>query len=92
MTSVEDRVFDIIAQETSIPRDKLKAEAKLSDVEITSLELVETIFAIEESFDIEVPYNANASAAPEFQTLGDMVAAVQRQLDKRDGTAAATAG
>lgn len=89
MDDVQDRVFDIIAKETSVPRDKLQPEAKLSDVDISSLDMVETIFAIEEAFDIEIPFNANASSGVEFETLGQMVALVQQKIDAKGGSAAA---
>jgi acyl carrier protein len=38
----------------------------LEDLGIDSLGLVESIFAIEEAFDISVPYNANEPEKSEF--------------------------
>ena len=35
------------------------------------------IFELEEKFDIQISYNSN-DARPEFQTVGDVVAAIQQ--------------
>ena len=47
---------------------------------LDSLGLVEAIFAIEESFGISVPFNANEPGASEFDisTVGSVVAGVRR--------------
>jgi hypothetical protein len=38
---------------------------------------VEMIFDLEEKFDIQIPYNSN-DLRPEFQTVGDVIAAISR--------------
>jgi len=86
MSSVESDVYDIIAEKSAVDRSKLKRDAKLADLEIESLDVVEIIFAIEEKFDIHVPYNANDQEL-EFQTVGDVVDAVQKLIDAEGKTA-----
>ncbi len=81
MSSVESDVYDIIAEKSAVDRAKLKRDAKLTDLEIESLDVVEIIFAVEEKFDIHVPYNANDQEL-EFQTVGDVVDAVQKLIDE----------
>lgn len=71
-----DDVLDIVAEKAQIDRDKLALDAKLTDLEIASLDVVEIVFALEEKFDIQIPYNANA-AQVEFETVGDVVKAVE---------------
>jgi acyl carrier protein len=54
-------------------------EASLAGLGIDSLGLVETIFAIEEAFDLQVPFNANDPKDSEFDisTVDTMVRAVE---------------
>ena len=81
MSSVESDVYDIIAEKSAVDRAKLKRDAKLTDLEIESLDVVEIIFAVEEKFDIHVPYNANDQEL-EFETVGDVIDAVQKLIDE----------
>lgn len=82
MSDLEAKIYDIIVDKTPLTRDSLSRDAKISDLEISSLDFVEIVFAVEEEFDIEVPYNAN-SLDSEFQTLGDIMDAVAAQLDTK---------
>ena len=54
-------------------------EATLDDLGIDSLGVVESIFAIEEEFDIEVPFNANAPEQSDFDisSVASIVLAVE---------------
>jgi len=84
-----DEILDIVAQKAQIDRSKLRPEAKLSDLNVSSLDMVEVMFALEEKFGIELPFNANTSTG-EFETVGDVSAFVERQLaQKRTATAKA---
>ncbi|EDM70854.1 acyl carrier protein, putative [Roseobacter sp. AzwK-3b] len=66
MSSIKDRVIDIIAQQAVLDSSDVSPESTLEDLGIDSLGLVESIFAIEEEFDISVPFNANAPEESEF--------------------------
>jgi acyl carrier protein len=85
MASVESDVFDIIAEQSTVDRTRLTRDARLDDLEIESLDVVEIIFALEEKFDIHVPYNANDQEL-QFETVGDVVDAV-RKLVEEEGAA-----
>jgi acyl carrier protein len=51
---------------------------------LESLDAVEMIFDLEEKFDIQIPYNANTdNARTEFETVGDVVKAVQKLVDEK---------
>ena len=58
--SVGDKVRAIIAEKAVLDVDDVTPQATLVELGIDSLGLVEAIFAIEETFDITVPFNANA--------------------------------
>ena len=86
MSSVESDIYDIIAEKSAVDRSKLTRDAKLEDLEIESLDVVEIIFAVEEKFDIHVPYNANDQEM-EFETVGNVVDAVQTLIEEEGKSA-----
>ncbi len=57
--NIRDKVMAIIAEQAVLDVAEVKPEMTLQDLGIDSLGLVESIFAIEEEFDISVPFNAN---------------------------------
>ena len=77
--SVKDRVIRIIAEQAVMDVAEVTPEKTLEDLGIDSLGLVESIFAIEEEFDIQVPFNANEPQQSGFDisTVGSMVRAVE---------------
>jgi len=74
-----DEILDVVAQKAMIDRSKLTPEAKLADLNVSSLDMVEVIFALEDKFGIQLPFNANTSAG-EFETVGDVIEMVKKQL------------
>jgi acyl carrier protein len=82
-----DEILDIVAQKAMIERRRLTADAKLGDLNVSSLDMVEIMFALEEKFGIELPFNANI-APGEFETVGDVIVFVEKQMaEKRSATA-----
>ena len=77
--SVRDRIIAIIAEQAVLDPADVKPEATLEDLGVDSLGLVEAIFAIEEAFDISVPFNANDPQASGFDisSVASIVAAVE---------------
>tara|TARA_S200000501_G_scaffold284344_1_gene268612 strand:- start:753 stop:1016 length:264 start_codon:yes stop_codon:yes gene_type:complete len=86
MTSVESDIFEIIADKAEVEREKVISNASLEELKIESLDVVEIIFAIEEKFDIHVPFNANDQDL-EFDTVGDVVKAIENLIKENDGAA-----
>ncbi|WP_415920610.1 acyl carrier protein [Tateyamaria sp. SN6-1] len=64
--SVKDKVIDIIAEQAVLEPGDVTLDSTLEDLGIDSLGLVESIFAIEEEFDISVPFNANEPTQSDF--------------------------
>ena len=64
--SVKDKVIAIIAEQAMLEPSDVTPESTLEDLGIDSLGLVESIFAIEEAFDISVPFNANEPTESDF--------------------------
>ena len=85
MASVESDIFDIIAEKAGVEREEIVSDASLEDLEIESLDIVEIVFAIEEKFDVHVPFNANDQALA-FETVSDVVGAVQALVEEAGGS------
>lgn len=64
--SVRDRVIAIIAEQAVLDVADVRTDSTLDSLGIDSLGLVESIFAIEEAFDISVPFNANDPSQSDF--------------------------
>ncbi len=77
--NVKNRVIRIIAEQALIAPGDVAMDQSLEDLSIDSMALVEAIFAIEEEFDIQVPFNANEPDKSEFDisTVATIVAAVE---------------
>jgi len=84
---IRNRIVEIIAEQAVIDPSDVSMEQSLEDLGIDSLGLVEAIFAIEESFDISVPFNANAPQESEFDisSVGAIVKAVAGLVDAQKG-------
>jgi len=80
MADVASAVIAVIAGKVRGGRPQIKLTDKLEDLGLESLDAVEMIFELEEKFDITIPYNANDSRT-EFDTVGDVVRAVEGLLD-----------
>ncbi len=78
--SIRDRVIAIIAEQAMLDPSDVTMDSTLEDLGIDSLGLVESIFAIEEEFDISIPFNANEPQASDFDISS--VAAIVGGIEK----------
>ena len=86
-TSVQDKVIAIIAEQAVLEVSDVGPDATLASLGLDSLGLVEAIFAIEEAFDIAVPFNANEPAQADFDitSVASIVAAVEALVARQGG-------
>lgn len=75
--SVADQVYDIVAKHGDIERAGLTPESTLTDLGIDSLEAIETIFDVEEHFNITFP---NQDPNLDNGTLGGLIDSVEQGL------------
>jgi acyl carrier protein len=82
---LRDRVIAIIAEQAMLEPSDVTPEQSPADLGIDSLGLVESIFAIEEAFDISVPFNANAPEESNFDisSVAAIIAAVERLVQEQ---------
>lgn len=78
--STQDKVIAIIAAQALLEPSDVTPNSTLEDLGIDSMGLVECIFAIEEEFDISIPFNANTPEDSDFDISN--VAAIVSGIDK----------
>lgn len=73
------RVIGILAAQALRDPADLSRATRLENIGIDSLGLAEVIFAIEEGFDVSVPFNANApgEGGLDLETVGAVCDAVE---------------
>ena len=80
--NVADTIIAIIAEQAVLDVADVTLDSRLDALGLDSLGLVEAIFAIEEAFDISVPFNANDPGAGgiDLTSVASVVIAVERLL------------
>ena len=77
--NVQEQVIAILAEQAVLEPHDVTLDSTLESLGIDSLGLVESIFAIEEAFDIQVPFNANNPSESDFDisTVGSIIAGIE---------------
>jgi acyl carrier protein len=76
--SLEERVTDLIVEQLGVSRDEVVGKASfVDDLGADSLDIVELVMSLEESFDIEIP----DEDAEKIQTIGDATAYLKERLE-----------
>jgi len=87
MSDIAKRVSDVVVAKLHIPADRVtQAASFIDDLAATSLDVVETIMALEDEFAIEI----SDRDAEHLQTVGDVVALITTKLHFRGVSDAAT--
>ena len=83
--SVEDKIIAIIAKQAYLAPGEVTLSSTLDALGIDSMGVVECIFAIEEEFDVEVPFNANVPEAAwvDISSVQSIVTAVRSLIAKK---------
>ena len=78
--TTQNTIIAILAEQALLQPEDVTMDQSLADLGIDSMALVETIFSIEEAFDITIPFNANAPEDSGFDisSVSAIVAAVDR--------------
>jgi len=78
--AIADTVIAIIAEQAVRDPAQIAPADSLQELGIDSMGVVECIFAIEETFDVTVPFNANNPEAGSFDisTVGSVIAEVEK--------------
>jgi len=84
--TIKDQVIAIIAEQALMAPEDIKLDDTPADLGVDSMGLVESIFAIEETFDVTVPFNANAPEDSTFDisSIAAIVKAVEGLVADKD--------
>lgn len=76
---VADKIIAIIAEQAMLEPSDVTLDSSPEALGLDSLGMVEIVFAIEETFDISVPFNANEPDKSDFDisSVGKIAAAVK---------------
>ena len=79
------KVIDIIAEQTILEPDDVTLESTLESLGIDSMGLVESIFAIEEAFDIQIPFNANDPSDGDFNisSVASIISGIEKLVAEK---------
>ena len=78
--SVEEQIKEIIARIVHVDKSALTREGTFKDLKADSLDIVQAMVAVEETFDIEIP----DEEAQKFQNFGDFVDYVERRVAEKE--------
>ena len=84
---LQGRVIAILAAQALREPSGLTLDMTLEGLGIDSLGMAEIIFAIEEEFDVMVPFNANETGAEtlDLRTVGSVCGAVEQLIRAQRG-------
>ncbi|MDX8349088.1 acyl carrier protein [Cognatiyoonia sp. IB215446] len=84
--NIKDKVISILAEQALLEPSDIALDQTLDDIGLDSMGLVESIFAIEEAFDISVPFNANEPNSGDFDisSIGAIIDAVGKLVAAQD--------
>ena len=87
MSDIAERVSNVVVAKLHIPADRVtEAASFIDDLAATSLDVVETIMALEDEFAIEI----SDRDAEHLQTVGDVVALITTKVHFRGVSEAVT--
>jgi acyl carrier protein len=82
---IQKAVIAILAKQLLLSPGEIAVDARVDDLGLDSLGKVEAIFALEERFEISVPFNANEPDQPDFDfsTVQSIIAGVERLIEQK---------
>jgi acyl carrier protein len=74
--TIEEQVKDILARITRVDKNIITRESTFKEIKADSLDVVQALVAVEETFGIEIP----DEEAQKFQNFGDFVSYVESKV------------
>ncbi len=83
MSDLAQEVIAIIRNRAGKKQGSIESSDKLQDLGLESLSAVDMVFDLEEKFDIQIPFNVNKPGIADFETVGDVVRAIENLVAKK---------
>ncbi|MFY9905032.1 MAG: acyl carrier protein [Terriglobales bacterium] len=74
--NIEDKVRELISRASDVPAAEIKPEAKLSDLDMESLEKLECVMSLEDALKVEI----KEDDLWRLKTVQDVIDAVRRVM------------
>jgi acyl carrier protein len=74
--TIEEQVKDILARITRVDKNIITRESTFKEIKADSLDVVQALVAVEETFGIEIP----DEEAQKFENFGDFVSYVESKV------------
>jgi acyl carrier protein len=78
--NVEEQIKDILARITRVDKSIITRESTFKEIKADSLDVVQALVAVEETFGIEIP----DEDAQKFQNFGDFVSYVESRVPQKE--------
>jgi acyl carrier protein len=78
--TVEEQIREIVANITHVDKSIITRESTFKDIKADSLDIVQALVAVEETFGIEIP----DEDAQKFQNFGDFVSYVESRVAQEE--------
>ncbi len=84
MSQTASTIIAIIAEKALLDPGDLTPNSQLADLGVDSLGMVEAIFAMEEAFDISIPFNVqDASVEFDISSIGSIISGIERLIAQK---------
>ena len=83
MTDIREEILDIIVKKAGIEPQQNIFNAKIVDLQISSIDMLDIIFEIEERYSIEIPLNINDMQIETINQFIDMIDQLANQKDEQ---------
>jgi len=78
--TIEDQIRDIVAKITRVDKSIITRESTFKEIKADSLDVVQALVAVEETFGIEIP----DEEAQQFKNFGDFVSYVEKHVSQTE--------
>lgn len=78
--TVEEQIREIVARITHVDKGIITRESTFKDIKADSLDIVQALVAVEETFEIEIP----DEEAQKFKNFGDFVSYVEDRVAQEE--------
>lgn len=77
--NIEEQIREIVARITRVDKSLITRESTFKDIKADSLDIVQALVAVEETFGIEIP----DEDAQKFRNFGDFVSYVEDRVAQK---------
>ena len=84
MDSIDERVLELVGEQTGIDPKLIPLNRKFEDLNLDSVAIVELVFSLEETFDISIPFEGQdeSEMKKRFYTVSSLADHLRDLLQK----------